>query len=77
LLNALGLILILPLVRKRKLVLRLVCALAALALMTGATGCEQIPMSRFATPAGTYTLNVTATAGGVSSSQALTLTVTN
>jgi len=77
LLNVGGLAVIVGLTRKRKLLPRLVVIFAALAIMGGATGCGNIPLTPLSAPVGTYSLQVTATAGSVSSSQGLTLIVTN
>ena len=76
--NLAGLTVLLTLTRKRrKLLQRLAVALIAVGVMVGTAGCGEIMHPAFATPVGTYTVVVTATAGTVTSSQSLTLIVTN
>jgi len=66
-----GLLLVLPLRRRRPIVL---CTLTLLALV-GFSGCASVPQYPFGTATGTYTLTVTASTATASAVETLTLTV--
>jgi hypothetical protein len=77
LLNLVWLALIVPQARKRRLVSRVVVAIAAIAMVASVSGCGgNIPENAFGTAPGNYTFSVTASAAGATSaSQNITLTV--
>jgi hypothetical protein len=77
LLNLVWLVFLVPQARKRKMIYRMVIALAAVAIAASVSGCGgNIPEHAFGTPAGTYTFNVSASAtGAATSTQVITLTV--
>jgi hypothetical protein len=77
LLNLIWLVLLVPRARKRRMIYRMMIALAAVAVAASVSGCGgNIPEHAFGTPAGTYTFSVTASAtGAATATQAITLTV--